>query len=511
LIQTRRAMAGWRVPAMILLLAAILAAGVGVAIFTGWSFAVLLALAMFVGLGLPALRARMELRLAVFFSLWAIADFIKKVTFLADDQAAWSQYLVFLLPYLYFALAIALPWLFNRVWRGWREVTGFQLLVMIFVGLALVNTWASAQAGLIGKAAASGLLIAPWLMAGVASDHPDAIRPVAYALLVCGILSGLYALVQFVHGPTVLELSWAGETGRMSIGASHLLDVLEGRSYAFLWRITGFQADEFTFAYFMLTAFACAWWLRSERFVSRPVFLTSAALFAGTIGLSLVRTGWAAFVAFVLFYVLARRRSFLLKPAVIVLLTVAAFFAGDIASTVLNRIGDMAASSSNLLLRRAMTFGTLEAREGASGVAVAVVRGHWLSGLGFAASQWITTKFGGFPLLQGNFAAHNAIVELLWYVGLLGVVLFYALLYAAQSGAWKSWKQGRLPINHLALMTAFVVAMYLTGLSTAGVFLSFPFFFYLGLLGAKRYRDDNGSGPRNLPTEWRDNDGTGSA
>jgi hypothetical protein len=510
LIQTRHAAAGRRVPAMILLLAAILASGVGVAMFAGWSFAALLALAMFVGLGLPAVRARMELRLAAFFSLWAIGDFIKKVTFLAGDQAAWSQYLVFLLPYLYFAFAIALPWLFNRILKGWREITGFQLLVMIFVGLALLNTWASAQAELIGKAAASGLLIAPWLMAGVASDHPDAIRPVAYALFICGILSGLYALVQFVHGPTVLELSWAGETGRMSIGASHLLDVLEGRSYAFLWRITGFQADEFTFAYFMLTAFACAWWLSSEGLVSKPVFLTSAALFAGTTGLSLVRTGWVAFVALILFYAIARRRSFLLRPAVFVILAVTVFFAGDIASTVLNKVGDIAAGSSNLLLRRALTFGTLEAREGASGVAVAVVRGHWLSGVGFAASQWITTKFGGFPSLQGNFAAHNAIVELLWYVGLLGVVLFYALLYAAQSSAWKSWKQGHLPMNHLALMTAFVLAMYLTGLSTAGVFLSFPFFFYLGLLGARRNREDNGSGPRDLPMEWRDNDGTGA-
>jgi hypothetical protein len=483
---------GWRLPAAILLLLASLACGVWVAKFTGWGFASLLALALFVSLGLPALRARMELRLAAFFSLWAFGDLFKKATFLADDQAVWSQYLVFLLPYVYFALAIALPWLVDRVWRGWRYVTAFQFLVIGFVGLATLNTWASPEAGLVGKMAATGLMIAPWLMAGVAADHPDAIRPVAYALLICGILSGLYALVQFVYGPTPLELRWAGETGRVSIGASHLLDVLEGRSYAIVWRITGFQADEFTFAYFMLTAFASAWWLRSEGLLSRWAFLLSGALFAGTIGLSVVRTAWVALLAFVLFYIIAKWKTWLLRPAVFAIIVAGAFIAGGIASIVLVRLGDIAVSSGNVLLRRALTFGTLNAREAALTVVPGVLRNNLILGIGFAASQWITTKFGGFASLPVNFTAHNAIVELLWFVGLPGVILFFMLLYAAQSAGWRSWRRGRLPLDHLALVTAFVVAMYLTGLSTAGVFLSFPFYFYLGYLAVRRLPPSTG-------------------
>ena len=457
------------------------AAGVAAAVLFSWSLAALLTIALIATIALPGLLSSMEARLASFFALYAVSEFLKKATFLIDGQDTWSQFIVFLLPFGFFLAAVLIPW--TRQIR-WRNLTTLQWLVFGFVVVATANTWLSENTSLVAKASATALLVAPWLMIAVASEYPYSIKPVAKVLIAFGLLSALYGVIQFIFGPTPVELRWVEQTGRLSIGATHLLEVLEGVSYAFIWRITGLQPDEFTFAMFMMTGLASAWMLRLKESISWLGFVVISGVFVTAIALSLVRTIWVATVIMVVFALIARRLSWLTNPRVLVPLLAVLFFAADIASAFLNQFASVAALAENPFLRRAITFGTLDARMGAAEAFAAQLPNHWIGGFGYAASPWISQKFGGFNSLPINFSLHNAPLEFLLYFGVLGLLLFFLILWAAISRGHRAMKIGLLPMPTLAVLTAYISAMYLTGLSNGSVFLGFAFFFFLGALGS---------------------------
>lgn len=473
---------------MAVLLIVTLSAGIAVNFLYSWSFATLLVGFLLAVVGIPALTKSIEWRLVALFSLLAVGDFLKKATFLVDDQALWSQFLVFLLAWVYFVVAILTPWIIQG---GWRRLTSLHRLVFVFIAVALINTWISKDGTLVAKGAATGLLIAPWLMISVASSHPRAISSVSTVLVGFGVLSAIYGIFQFLFGPTAVELNWAEQTGRLSIGATHLLDSLEGEQTTFIWRITGFQPDAFTFALFMMTSIFSAWILRRRRKISSRQFLAASTLFAAAITLSLVRTVWIASVALVGYTLLARRFRFLLKPVTLLSIYAAAFFLGDVASFALYRFTPLAQAVTDPALRRAVTLGTLAARKGAIEAFLNTLPDRWISGIGYAASPWITNKFGGFATLPENFSSHNVMVELLWYVGLPGLVLFVAVVWRVVNHAYRGYRADVISHKSLSLLFGYLLAMYLTGLGNGGVFLSFYYFFFLGAtMGIGTRRDD---------------------
>jgi hypothetical protein len=425
----------------------------------------------------------MEHRIAALFGLWAVSDFAKKVTFLLPGQHIWAQFGPFLLPYAFFALAVLIPWIRTRITL---RPTKLQLLVGAFILVAALNTWLSGEAGLISKAAATILLIMPWCMIAVAASYPRSVTSVCKVFVAVGVASAAYGALQFVLGPTPVELHWAQTTGELSIGASHLTAVLGGGEEFYLWRIIGFQADEFTFALFMMNGLTAAWLLHARKELSRAGFLAVSAVFLAAIGLSVVRTAWVATAALIGYVHFSRKFRFMTKPVVVIGLLVGLFFAGDLAAISLQGLRDLARESLPPVLRRTITFGTLDARAGATMAFASALKNRAVTGYGYGASAWITNKFGGFELLPSNFALHNAVVELLWFVGLPGLIVAAAILMHVTRRGWRAARAGHLSRDEHLILLGYAFSMYLTGLSVAGVFLSFPFFYFMGILASHR-------------------------
>jgi hypothetical protein len=70
-------------------------------------------------LSLPwALSRTLTARLIFFFCLLAFVDFLKRLVFLLDGLVNWSQYAIYLFPYLYYFSVVLLPWGWTRLRRG---------------------------------------------------------------------------------------------------------------------------------------------------------------------------------------------------------------------------------------------------------------------------------------------------------------------------------------------------------------------------------------------------------
>jgi hypothetical protein len=167
----------------------------------------------------------------------------------------------------------------------------------------------------------------------------------------------------------------------------------------------------------------------------------------------------------------------------------ATFAASGLASALLYQLKWLAAVIGNPILARALTFGTLEARMGSLAAFWQALPRFLLSGYGLAASSWITSKFGGFSSLPPNFGEHNVIVEYLWYLGLPGFILFFAVFYVSMRSVWRAYHNGDVSTNWMALAAAYLLALFVTGLGNGGAFLNMYFFFVTGiLLGSGRQR-----------------------
>lgn len=460
--------------------------------------AVILALILGLWAGLATVSATIEQRLAILFSLIAVADFLKRATFLAPDQSPWSQYLVFILPTLYYTTAILVPVLPRIVATPLSRV---ERLALIYLALALAMTWLSSGATLLGRMAASGLLLLPWTMILVAVRWGwKALPGVSRAFAVWGATSALYGVWLFAFGPTPVELRWA-ESANFSIGARHLITAMSGEGAQGVWRVTGLQPDAFTFGLFLLTALISLEVLAARREMSRLAHAGLFGLLLLGIGLSLVRTIWVALIVFIVTRWIAERSTLLRHPRLIVLGLVGMFLLAPAAAAFLyQRFASLPATIPNPLLARMLTFGTLEARKDALGTFLEVLPERLVAGLGYGIAPWITSKFGSTLTLPPNFAEHNALVEQLWYVGLPGLLLFVLLLYEAFTGLARRYAEGnQLECRMLAILAPGLLAMFATGLGNGSVFLGYPFFFFLGMIASKRQHDaevvNHGSSP----------------
>jgi hypothetical protein len=451
-----------------------------------WSFSLVLLAALLVGVIPSVASTNMSTRLATFFALLAVCDFVKRLTFLAPDQAIWSQYVTFLFPYAYYSMFILFP-----VAHARRQYLGSRLgvLSILYVVVALVNTWLSADFSVMSKLTASALLILPWTMLLVGATYSESLHGVARVLLACGVLSAVYGLLQLALGPTVVEVRWADAVGSLSIGAGRLASFLGGTSLDDeIWRVSGFQPDALTFGLLMITALASCWVLRCERKLRAGLAWCASAVLVAATAICLVRTVWISFLTFVAFGCLAYRLRILLRPKVFVLSLVGLFVLSDLSSTYLRDQAAMVATVDNPYLTRAMVLGTVAARKDALKNFEELVPKRLLLGSGYAASSWIGGKFGEDQDLQKNLAAatsHNVILELLWYVGLPGFLLFIMLLYeVARCASLALSRAASAEKKRLAVLVGYVVGMFVSGLGNGGVFLGFYFFFFAGAIAA---------------------------
>jgi len=442
-------------------------------------------------LSLPwTLTRSFTMRLTVFFCLLALADFAKRLVFLLNDQAGFSQYVIYLFPYLYYFMVLLLPWGLSHLRHG---LPRYQIWVWALIIVMLFNTWLSGSTSIIAKAAATALLILPWTLILIAAEHPESIISVGRALVVIGILNALYAAFHWVFGPSAIELRWMQSTSEFSIGASHLEAFVSQRYGGVnVWRPIGLQADSFTLALFCLNVYAMAWVLRVRRRMSARIFYFVSVFLLGGIMLSLVRTVWVAALAMIAFFFLARRFAFLARPPIVMVLMLAMFFVADIASSMLYSFMWLAGVIKMPILARALTTGTLEARAGSINAFVESLPRFLFHGYGLAASSWITSKFGGFADLPLNFGKHNVVIEYLWYVGMPGLILFFAIPFFALQSVWQACsRDGKVHSDFPALAAAYVIAMYLTGLGNGGAFLAPNFFYLMGILFSAKYHSRN--------------------
>lgn len=442
-------------------------------------------------LSLPwMLRKSFPSRVVIFFVLLAFADWTKRLVFLASDQVLWSQYAVYLLPYLYYLVVLLVPWGLARLQRGLPRAEGW---LWIFILLMLGNTWLRIETSITAKLAATALLILPWMMVALIVDYPKAIVPTWRVLVIIGVLNAFYALWHFLGGPTPIELRWAQATSEFSIGADHLAAFLENRygGTSNVWRPIGFQSDSFTLALFCLNAFAMAWMLREQRKISLLTFFLVSGFLLGGILLSLVRTIWVTTLGMIVYAFLGRRWHSLGRPRTILIMILALFVVSALLSAFLYSFMWLAGTIGNPILARALTFGTLEARMGSLTAFVESLPRFLLTGYGMAASPWITSKFGGFGFLPPNFGNHNVVVEYLWYLGLPGVVLLFLLFYLAAQSVWKAYREGKVSAGFMSVASAYLLAMFTSGLGNGGVFLNMFFFFMLGaMFGLSKQREN---------------------
>jgi hypothetical protein len=463
--------------------------GLSIPLAPTWSGA-LLGLVLFGAVLLPsALSSTKRTRLITFFSLFAIGDFVKRSVFLLPDQSIWSQYLVLVVPYFYYAIFLFAPWLVSRTKR--------ELLadwdVLAYVCLATAATWLTPGYPLEARSAATLLLILPWTMLPLAASTPTDLQAVARILALWAMASAALGAWHFFIGPTIIEVNWAQAAASVSIGASNLGTVLSGEATgAGIWRPTGFQPDGFTFAMFLLNGLV-AWCLLRRSGEVRPLmFAAGAALLSISLLLALVRTVWVAAFVFLLTALLFSVWRPMLRPSVVFLIASAAFLATDAAAGFLSDFAYIAGSVDNVYASRALTLGTLSARYGALDSLIAEMTNFQILGNGYASSSWITGKFGGVDVANG--ANHNFILETIWYTGLPGFVLllmvfrriFKSTFIGAQSGFWGA-----------SLIGAYCLALIVSGFGNGAVFLSFYFFFFAGIaIGAARdgLRLNNGAG-----------------
>jgi O-Antigen ligase len=463
-------------PPRIAVSAALVAGGVVAVdlLLPNWNFGLMIA-AVTIAVFLPlTLRATMPQRLALFFALIALDDFLKRVTFLADGQSAWSQYSVYALPYIYYCGFILPAWFRSIRFDGARPVLKW---IAAFCIVALASTWLAPGFPISARIAASGLLIMPITMIAVAASYPDALAPVAGTLAGLAVLSALYAFWQMLFGFTPIERAWMAGAGSLSLGAQEL-----GQDAVLVSRVCGLQPDAFTFGLLEIAGLFSAWVLNRSGRLGGAAFAAIAMILSAGIAACLVRTIWFAFIAGIAFAMLVSKQRWLMKPAVFVLLLGVLFLAADPALSYMHSLTSLGGDLSNPYVERALTVGTLAARLGALAQFARLLPSHWLIGSGYAAHPFIALKFGGAALINSD--SHNAVVGLLLYTGLPGLVLMGAILGVVARGALKKLNR-RASRSIAAAMAGCVFAMLVAGFGNGGAFLGYYFFFFSGVLAAE--------------------------
>ncbi len=448
-------------------------------LFRNWVGGFLVALALMLCLLPFSLWNGEKNRFLVLFSLIAMGDFLKRFVFLFPDQEGFSQYVVYVLPYLYFAVVFLLP----EVLRSLKQPVEINSYLTIFLGWMLLNTWVASQTTLLAKMAATIFLLMPWLMIYIAAKNPSSFLIVSKTIIFFGSLNVLYGAIQFVSGPTIIERLWSEAVVEFSIGAQHV------QAFLFNWfggvnfyRPNGLQADAYTFGLFSLNALVFTWLLRAQNRLRMAYFLPISFVFLAGVLISTVRSIWISTIMFILYAFLGSRIRLFSRSWFVFLSFILIFYSANFIANFLYSFMGLAGMTQNPFLARALTFGTLSDRVGAVSAFWQDLPNLWLLGKGLAASDWITSKFGGFSDLPLNYGRHNFIVQYLWWGGVIGLLLMMVLLAKAFQKAEFEYLKGRLPLSVLGIFAAYLVSMVLLGQGNGSSFLNFVFFYAIGLM-----------------------------
>ncbi len=350
-----------------------------------------------------------------------------------------------------------------------------QWQVTVFIILALLATWLTPGFSINGRLAATAFLILPWTMTFLASAVPGALLIVCRVLVTVAIISGLYGWWQFVFGPTIIELKWALDTSEFSIGASHLTNTLEGPLAHRAWRIIGLQADTLTFGLLQFNALLSAYILRALGELRLKTFSLISSVILLSIAASIGRSIWVATAIFISLAFLARRVRLLLHPNLVMIMMIGGFILFSLVVPIL--IGFSPVIQDNPRAIVAFTTQTLSDRTAALETIVKLISEGNIFGIGFAASEWISHKFKSDVTLPPNFGRHNALVELMYYCGAVGVIIFLSILYKAHKNAYSRWRS-----SIETFIAAYLIALFILGFASGSNFLNYYYFFFLGYL-----------------------------
>lgn len=448
----------------------------GIFVFKQWIGGVLLALLLVSGSLLLTVWNYQINRFLVLFSIVSCVDFLKRVVFLLPDQEGFSQYVVYVLPYLYFALAFLLP----AVIRSIQQPVEINPYLLLFIFWMLTNTWIASDTNVVAKLAASVFLLMPWLMVSVARQSSQSFLIVGKTIIFFGILNTLYGLIQFVYGPTIIERNWSQSVADFSIGAQHV------QAFLFNWfggvnfyRPIGLQADAYTFGLFSLNAFVFTWLLGLQRNIQlRYLIPVSAVLLLGVF-ISTVRSIWVSTFFFIVYAVLASRIRIFSRTWFVLISMGLIFYSANFFANLLFPLIGLASGIQNPFFARVLTFGTLADRVGAWDAFWQDLPNLLFLGTGFAASPWITSKFGGFSNLPLNYGKHNFFNEYLWWGGLLGLILTILILVKAFQKAESEYREGKISLPTLGSFAAYLLSMVLLGQGNGSAFLNLIFFYLI--------------------------------
>lgn len=476
-------------PPVILVAIAVVVVSVTIVSFYSWAMALILTLTLSLWAGLTSNSATVHKRLTIFFSLFALINLPKRMVFLLPDQSPWSQYLVLVLPTLYYAALILVPTLPRIIAPPLLRI---EKLVIAYLVLASAMTWLGLGATLLGRLAASGLILLPWTIILIGMRWGwEALPSVSRTLVFWGVINVLYGLWQFIFGPTLVELRWA-ESAEFSIGARHLITAMSSEGPQGVWRVIGIQSDGFSLGLFLLISIIGLEVLAARRQIRKVLYVILFGLLLLGIGLSMVRTIWIAFIVFIVtrlaieYSTLLRHTLLRYARLIFPLSLVGTFLLAIWIASTLYQFTHLVRMIPNPLLARILTPGTLEARKDALTIFLDILPERLITGLGYGVDPYIAGKFGSTVDLPPNFEGHNVFVEQLWYVGLPGLMLFVLVLCEAFIRlAQRYFRGNQCERRVLAVLIAGLLALLTTGFSNGGSFLDYPFFFLLGVAASR--------------------------
>lgn len=454
------------------------------AVKTGYTSAILIVLFLAVYAASKSIKYGNYQHLGILFATYILADILKKIVFIIPAQDPVSQYLVVVFPHLFFFACLLIPFYLHRGKHPAQPFVLIHLLILVF----LFSTWISPGYTITAKLTASAYLVMPWLLVVIVPHLDRGIDLALRTIVILGIASSGYAVLQTFVGPTPIETNWATNVAGFSIGANHLLLAAQSEGFALsYWRPGGFQADALTLGVLAFTGIASALLLADRNLISRRfLFVAITLLFIG-LAVCLVRSVWAGFAVFTLFVFLFYRFNLILKPKLIITVLLAGFFLSQQLFAVLHSdFFLLNANADTAFFARALTTGTLAARLDGGAALLDAIFTFPVFGLGGASAAIITSKFSGTGGVGDYFDAHNFLVEMVYQYGAVGTLLVLYFLYRTIKQL-VPYSQTRATHNASVIVAGYIIAMTAMGLAAGSAFLNFYFFLFCGIAWSAHY------------------------
>lgn len=406
-----------------------------------------------------------------------IFQFVKRCIFLFGTPSRTSYYSFQALPAVLLGLGLLASLFVLKDYRLPASAKVLLAFLLVSVGNTLLSPGASLFARLGGTAQHTFPITAIFLGMVIPLGAWKRIGALLLGLIV---LSSVYGTYQFVHGPTALDRAWAQQAAGYSIEA--------GKVFYYTWLGTGefraysYLGDHLTWGFFLVVAFVGVIFARSLRLApQRWVYIALPFTMVG-IFVAQTRTVWVAFLATMLIYRVMTLRGFR-RP----LLVITGLFVGFAVVIYGGRWADehvISRITSNALINRYLTIGTIEARTSAAELFIRVLPTHLFVGEGLGTSGDYSALSNG----QGNADyeaqfSHNIFVDFLLYMGLPGVLLIVAFFYAwLREAFWLISVSDPLRASGLRWLVALFVGMWFTGALNGSTFMGGLFFLVVGVV-----------------------------